>query len=110
MVVERNISISGTSSQFFKKEIYITSGLYNWMRIDFYDVYIILNMMPYYLLLILFALLLNFLSQFSIDVFCLKGAHVTLKSHVTVKFRHGQVKVTPIITKTPKNSSLCRNE
>ena len=72
------------------------------MSIDFYDVWIILNMLPYYLLLNFFALPLNFLSHFSIDDFCLKDAHVTLKSHVTDKFRHGQVKETHIFTITPK--------
>lgn len=72
------------------------------MSIDFYDVWIILNMLPYYLLLTFFALALNFLSQFSIEVFCLKDAHVTLKSHVTNKFRNGQVKETHIFTKIPK--------
>lgn len=57
-------------------------------------------MLPYYLLLNFFALPLNFLSHFSIDDFCLKDAHVTLKSHVTDKFRHGQVKETHIFTIT----------
>lgn len=72
------------------------------MSIDFYDVQIILNKQSYYLLQALFVLPLSFLSQISIDVSCLKDAHVTLKSHVTVKLRHGQVKVTHIFAKSIK--------
>lgn len=59
------------------------------MSIDFYDVWIILNMLLYYLFLNFFVLFLNFLFYFSIDDFCLKDVYVILKSYVIDKFRYG---------------------
>lgn len=56
------------------------------------DVHIYLNKLACYLLQTL-TCPWEFLSQLSIDFFCLKDAHVTVKSHMAVKFGYGQVKV-----------------
>lgn len=60
-------------SQIFKKE----REQYNWMSIATYYVYMILKKLAYSLLQTWFTLPLNFLSQFSIEVFCLKDAIMT---------------------------------